>query len=111
MSENRSEGLLVRAEPLEQAERISSSMVEVRVVDGALLLDADPAWAGAINMVLVKKGVRVSEVCLTAKDEPEVTSRSGRAPYRHCSAHRVTGRRVRKWQPDERSEIKIGRRR
>lgn len=27
---------------LEQAERISRSMVEVRVVDGALLLDADP---------------------------------------------------------------------
>jgi hypothetical protein len=32
-------------------------------VDGALLLDADPAWAGAINTVLVKQGVRVSELC------------------------------------------------
>ncbi len=68
MSEKRSEGLLAKAQPLEQAERISRSMVEVRVVDGVLLLDADPAWGGAINTVLVAKGVRVSELCLTAKD-------------------------------------------
>jgi hypothetical protein len=63
MTEKRNEGLLVRARPLEQAERISRSMVEARVVDGALLLDADPAWAGAINTFFVKKGVRVSELC------------------------------------------------
>jgi hypothetical protein len=57
------EGLLVRAEPLEWAEEISQRMVdEVRFVDGALLLDTDPAWAGAINMVLVSKGVSVSEL-------------------------------------------------
>jgi hypothetical protein len=68
MAEKRNEGLLVRAHPLEQAERISSSMVEVHVVDGALLLDADPAWAGAINTVLVAKGVRVSELCRARKD-------------------------------------------
>ena len=69
MAEKRSEGLLVRAHPLEQAERISRSMVvHVRVVDGALLLDADPAWAGAINTVLVKRGVRVSELCRPQKD-------------------------------------------
>jgi len=30
-------------------------MVEARVVDGALLFDADPAWAGEINTVLVTK--------------------------------------------------------
>jgi hypothetical protein len=60
--------LVVRAHSLEQAERISRSMVEVRVVDGALLLDADPTWAGAINTVLVKKGVRVSELCRPQKD-------------------------------------------
>ena len=54
MAEERSEGLLVKAQPLEQAERISRSMVaEVQVVDGTLLLGADPAWAGAINTVLV----------------------------------------------------------
>jgi hypothetical protein len=34
----------------------------VRIVDGSILLDADPAWAGAINTVLVKSGVRVSEL-------------------------------------------------
>ena len=67
MLENKSaeveESLLVRAEPLEWAEQISHRMVNVvRVVDGLLFLDADPAWAGAINTVLVKKGVRVSEL-------------------------------------------------
>jgi hypothetical protein len=62
MAGKRDEGLLVRAHPLEQAERISRSMVEVRIVDDALLLAADPAWAGAINTVLVTKGVRVSEL-------------------------------------------------
>ncbi len=43
-------------------------MVEVQVVDGALLLDADPTWAGAINTVLVTKGVRVSQLCRRQKD-------------------------------------------
>ena len=46
MAEIRNEGLLVRAQPLEQVERISRSMVDVQLVDGALLLDADPAWQG-----------------------------------------------------------------
>ena len=68
MTEKRNEGLLVKAHPLEQAERISRSMVEVQVVDGALLLDADTAWAGAIKTVLVTKGVRVSELCRPQKD-------------------------------------------
>jgi hypothetical protein len=63
MFEDRSEGLLVRAQPLEQAEHISRLMVDVRVADGVLLLDADPAWAEAINTVLATKGVRVSELC------------------------------------------------
>jgi hypothetical protein len=66
------EGLLVRAEPLEWAEEISQRMVHVeRAMDDALLLDADPAWAGAINTVLVMKGVRVSE--LSAR-QPERTA-------------------------------------
>jgi hypothetical protein len=56
------EGLLVRAEPMGLAEEIVRMVVDVRVVDGALLLDADPTWAGAINTVLVNKGVRVSEL-------------------------------------------------
>jgi hypothetical protein len=65
MLENKSgeELLLVRAEPLEWAEKISHKMVDVvRLDDGVLLLDVDPAWAAAINAVLVKKGVRVSEL-------------------------------------------------
>jgi hypothetical protein len=62
------EGLLVRAEPLDLAERVSDAMVAVvRLEDGALLLDADPAWAGAINTVLVKKGVRVSELARSSQ--------------------------------------------
>ena len=63
MAEKRNEGLQVSSHPLEQAEQISRSIVGVRVVDGALLLDADPTWAGAINTVLVTKGVSVSELC------------------------------------------------
>jgi hypothetical protein len=64
MTENRrEEGLLVRAEPLEWAEEISQRMVDVvRVEDGALLLEADPKWAGAIYAVLVAKGVWVKEI-------------------------------------------------
>ncbi len=64
MIENgREEGLLVRAEPLQWAQEISQRMVDVvRVEDGALLLEAAPQWAGAINTVLVKKGVRVDEL-------------------------------------------------
>ena len=63
MVEKRNEGLLVRAEPLGLAEEVSQRMVDVvRVEDGALLLDADPKLAGAINTVLVTKGVRVNEL-------------------------------------------------
>jgi hypothetical protein len=64
MRENqREEGLLVRAEPLEWAEEITHRMVNVvRVEDGALLLDADPNWAEAIKRVLVERGVRVKEI-------------------------------------------------
>lgn len=63
MVEKRNEGLLLRAEPLEWAEEISQRMVGVvRLEDGALLLEADPKWAGAINAVLVEKGVRVKEI-------------------------------------------------
>jgi hypothetical protein len=67
MLENRTEALLVRAEPLEWAEELCSRMVEARVVDDALLLDADPTWAEAINSVLVEKGVRVSSVLIAAQ--------------------------------------------
>lgn len=62
MAVKRSEGLLMRAQPLRAAEEISRRIVDVQVRDGTLLLDADPAWAGAINTVLTKKGVRVNEL-------------------------------------------------
>ena len=68
-----SEGLLVRAEPLRHAERICNNLIEgVRVVNGALLLSADPAWARAINAVLVERGVRVSELCPILPREEEL---------------------------------------
>ncbi len=64
MSENRSEGLVVRAEPIELAERICERLVtDVRIMDGVLWLGVEPAWAGAVNTVLVKKGVRVTQLC------------------------------------------------
>jgi hypothetical protein len=64
MKENRTdEGLLVRAEPMGLAKEISQRMVDVvRFEDGALLLEVEPKWAGAINTVLVAKGVRVNEL-------------------------------------------------
>jgi hypothetical protein len=63
MAAMRSEGLLVEAQPLRVAEGICRTLIGgVRIADGALLLAADPAWAGAINTVLVKKGVRVNEL-------------------------------------------------
>jgi hypothetical protein len=63
VAERRGEGLLVGARPIGLAEMVCRRIVgRVRVVDDTLLLAADPAWAGAINTVLVKKGVRVSEL-------------------------------------------------
>ncbi len=57
------EGLIVRAEPLALARLVCEGLVdEVQTTDGALILDADPAWAWAINVVLVTKGVMVSEL-------------------------------------------------
>jgi hypothetical protein len=65
--ERRNEGLLVRALPLGVAEEICRRLVNrVLAVDGVLELNADPAWAGTINTVLVKKGVMVSELRRTA---------------------------------------------
>jgi hypothetical protein len=71
-----SEGLLVvRAEPLRHAERICNNLIEgVRVVDGALLLEADPAGAEAINAVLVERGVRVSELWPTPREEEHLAA-------------------------------------
>jgi ABC-type multidrug transport system ATPase subunit len=58
-------GLLVRAEPLEEAERVVRNLPrieEARVVDEMLQLTVDPARAAEINAGLVNAGVRVSEL-------------------------------------------------
>jgi len=58
-----SDGLLIRAEPFEVAERLCRRLSdEVWKADDALFLITDPEWAGAINTVLVKKGLRISEL-------------------------------------------------
>src|SRR5215217_6874746 len=63
MAVKRTKGLLVKAYPVRAAEEICRRLVDrVWVANGALELVADPAWAGAINTVLVKKGVRVEEL-------------------------------------------------
>jgi len=55
--------LLVRAEHLGRAEQICRRMVGgVLPTGGALELEADPAWTAALQKVLVKRGVRVSEL-------------------------------------------------
>jgi hypothetical protein len=72
-----SEGLLVMAEPLEWAEEVCRRMVKVvRTRGDALLLDADPAWAWAINKVLVSKGVRVNELARSSPYGHEPPSRN-----------------------------------
>ena len=63
-----SEGLLIRAEPIEVAERLCRRLCdEVWVADDALFLLTDPEWAGAISTVLVKKGLRVSELARSSR--------------------------------------------
>jgi hypothetical protein len=57
-------------------------MVEVEIVDGGLPLDPDPAWARAINTILIKEGIRVnalrpvSDVSLPKENAPRRLSRS-----------------------------------
>ena len=59
------EGLLVRAEPLEEAVRTAGNLPgveEATVVDGMLRVTADPDRAAEINAGLVNAGLRVSEL-------------------------------------------------
>ena len=46
MAARGNDGLLMRAQPLGAAEEISKRIVDVQVMGDALLLDADPVWAG-----------------------------------------------------------------
>ncbi len=83
MIDKSNNGLLVRAQPLGAAEEISRRMVDVQVRNGTLLLDADPAWAGAINTVPTKKGVRVNELRptsdISSQEEEDGSRRSARS--------------------------------
>jgi len=57
--------LLIRATPLEQAQRLLESLPisgQVRVVDGAIVLSVDPSQAASINRRLVSDGIDVSEL-------------------------------------------------
>ncbi len=58
-------GLLVRAEPIDDAVRLlagRSDVADVRSVDGSVRVSADPGSASAINRGLVTAGVSVSEL-------------------------------------------------
>ncbi len=58
-------GILVGAEPLEEARQIAGRLAGVegaRIADGMLVLDADPERAAEINAKLVSAGLRVSEI-------------------------------------------------
>ena len=62
MTENRSEGLLIRAEPIGLAQQLCCRLIEgARITDGALLLAVDPAWAGAISTDSIVNVVRVND--------------------------------------------------
>src|SRR5215218_8102335 len=58
-------GILVKAEPLEEAQRVAAGLAGVEgaeIEDGMLVLDTDPERAAEINASLVSAGVRVSEL-------------------------------------------------
>jgi ABC-2 type transport system ATP-binding protein len=59
--------LRVRADPLDVAERVAaaiSGVERVAIVDGSLVITADPGAAAAINKTLVGAGIAVSELRL-----------------------------------------------
>ena len=69
------EGLLVRAEPAEEAAEIARRLAgveEVRETDGYLRLTADPKRAAEINAKLVSAGLRVSELRAAEQSLEEV---------------------------------------
>jgi ABC-type multidrug transport system ATPase subunit len=58
-------GILVKAEPLEEAQRVAAGLAGVEgaeIEDGMLVLDTAPERAAEINASLVAAGVRVSEL-------------------------------------------------
>ena len=68
-------GLLVRAQPIEHAQRVAHALpavTEARISDGMLRLTTDPANAAAVNRALVQAGVAVSELRPVAHSLEEV---------------------------------------
>jgi ABC-type multidrug transport system ATPase subunit len=58
-------GILVKAEPLEEARRVAAGLAAVEraeIEDGMLVLDTEPERSAEINASLVSAGVRVSEL-------------------------------------------------
>jgi hypothetical protein len=86
--EKGSEGSLVSARPLGLTQPLCEKLLKpVRVVDGAPVLAANPAWAGAIDTVLVKKGVKVSELRRAGRSLGSL--RSGHSHNRHRQVSRI----------------------
>jgi ABC-2 type transport system ATP-binding protein len=75
--------LLIRATPLEQAQRLLESLPisgQVRVVDGALVLSVDPSQAASINRRLVSDGIDVSELRVSEQSLEHVFLQLTEAP-------------------------------
>src|SRR5438270_6288684 len=67
--------LLVRASPLDQAQRLLESFLQpgqVRVKDGGLVLSVDPAQSAAVNRRLVADGIDVSELRVSEQSLEQV---------------------------------------
>jgi hypothetical protein len=60
---------LVEASPSERAEEVLRRLVETREVNGALLLEADPAWAEAIDTVLEEEGIRGEQLRRAGRED------------------------------------------
>lgn len=68
-------GILVRAEPVEEAVKIARRLAgveEVKVTDGALMVSADPEQIAEINEKLVGAGLRVSELRVSEQSLEDV---------------------------------------
>lgn len=68
-------GILVRAEPVEEAVEIARKLAgveEVKVTDGALMVSADPERIAEINEKLVGAGLRVSELRVSEQSLEDV---------------------------------------
>lgn len=76
-------GLLIRATPLDQAQRLVATLFtpeQVRVADGALVLSVDPSQAASINRRLVADGVEVSELRISEQSLEDVFLQLTEAP-------------------------------